>query len=143
MIQPYTNIDIADVKAQIMRLIGKVFAAHPTHAGINVRQNAPAVGYGQTRCLLLVHLDMALAMGGSYILDLAAIQTFLSFLLDNMFVASGESMLRQIIGIPMGTNCASLLAIAQCMSWLVWRGLLLSCRMHKVRSLREIRLERS
>ena len=46
--------------------------------------------------------------GGSF--DLAAIQTFLTFLLDNMFVAFGESILQQIIGTPMGTNCASLLA---------------------------------
>ena len=34
----YTNIDTADMKAQIMRLIGKIFAAHPNHVGIKVWQ---------------------------------------------------------------------------------------------------------
>ena len=32
------------------------------------------------------------------------------FLIDNIFVKFGGSIYRQVIGIPMGTNCASLLA---------------------------------
>ena len=34
----------------------------------------------------------------------------LSFLLDNIFVRFGDTTYRQIIGIPMGTNCAPLVA---------------------------------
>jgi hypothetical protein len=34
----------------------------------------------------------------------------LHFLLDNIFVHFGESIYRQVIGIPMGTNCAPLVA---------------------------------
>ena len=34
----------------------------------------------------------------------------LEFLLDNIFVRFGDSVYRQIIGIPMGTNCAPLIA---------------------------------
>ena len=34
----------------------------------------------------------------------------LSFLLDNIFVRFGNSVFKQIIGIPMGTNCAHLVA---------------------------------
>ena len=34
----------------------------------------------------------------------------LTFLLDNIFVRYGDSVYRQVIGIPMGTNCAPLIA---------------------------------
>ena len=34
----------------------------------------------------------------------------LSFLLDNIFVRFGENLYRQVVGIPMGTNCAPLVA---------------------------------
>ena len=34
----------------------------------------------------------------------------LCFLLDNIFVRYADSIYRQVIGIPMGTNCAPLIA---------------------------------
>jgi hypothetical protein len=34
----------------------------------------------------------------------------LEFLIDNIFVDIGEHIVQQIIGIPLGTNCATLLA---------------------------------
>ena len=34
----------------------------------------------------------------------------IKFLVDNIYVRFGEQLFRQIIGIPMGTNCAPLLA---------------------------------
>ena len=34
----------------------------------------------------------------------------LSFLLDNIYVRFGDAVYRQVIGIPMGTNCAPLVA---------------------------------
>ena len=34
----------------------------------------------------------------------------LSFLLDNIFVRFGDTLYRQVVGIPMGTNCAPLVA---------------------------------
>ena len=34
----------------------------------------------------------------------------LDFLLDNTFIRFGDSIYRQVIGIPMGTNCAPLIA---------------------------------
>jgi hypothetical protein len=34
----------------------------------------------------------------------------LSFLLDNIFVRFGNTVYKQVIGIPMGTNCAPLIA---------------------------------
>ena len=34
----------------------------------------------------------------------------LTFLLDNIFIGSGTKLYRQVVGIPMGTNCAPLVA---------------------------------
>ena len=34
----------------------------------------------------------------------------LSYLLDNIYIRSGSKLYRQIVGIPMGTNCAPLVA---------------------------------
>jgi hypothetical protein len=34
----------------------------------------------------------------------------LEFLIDNKFVSFGGTLLQQVFGIPMGTNCAPLLA---------------------------------
>ena len=34
----------------------------------------------------------------------------LTFLLDNIYIRFGSKLYRQIVGIPMGTNCAPLLA---------------------------------
>jgi hypothetical protein len=34
----------------------------------------------------------------------------LEFLIDNIFVSFGGIMFQQVVGIPMGTNCAPLLA---------------------------------
>ena len=107
----HTNIDTADMKAQIMRLIGKIFAAHPSHAGIKVWQKAPAVWLKPNQMPAPNAPRHGTGSAGSFfIFDLATVQTFLYFLLDNMFVAFGETLLQQIIGTPMGTNCASLLA---------------------------------
>jgi hypothetical protein len=36
--------------------------------------------------------------------------SMLEFLIDNIFVSFGGTMLQQVVGIPMGTNCAPLLA---------------------------------
>ena len=34
----------------------------------------------------------------------------LTFLLDSIFIRFGTKLYRQVVGIPMGTNCASLVA---------------------------------
>ena len=36
--------------------------------------------------------------------------SMLEFLIDNIFVSFGEALFQQVVGIPMGTNCAPLLA---------------------------------
>ena len=36
--------------------------------------------------------------------------SMLGFLIDNIFVSFGGTLFQQVVGIPMGTNCAPLLA---------------------------------
>jgi hypothetical protein len=36
--------------------------------------------------------------------------SMLEFLIDNMFVSFGGTLFQQVVGIPMGTNCARFLA---------------------------------
>ncbi len=48
--------------------------------------------------------------GKFFIYDLDTIAEFLRHLLDDMYVQFGDQLLRQVMGTPMGTNCASLLA---------------------------------
>ena len=42
--------------------------------------------------------------------DLRQVGGFLEFLIDNIFVSFGGILFQQVVGIPMGTNCAPLLA---------------------------------
>ena len=48
--------------------------------------------------------------GRDYMYTAENICKMFKFLIDNIFVQIGGCLLRQIIGIPMGTNCAPLLA---------------------------------
>jgi hypothetical protein len=36
--------------------------------------------------------------------------SMLEFLIDNIFISFGGTLFQQVVGIPMGTNCAPLLA---------------------------------
>jgi hypothetical protein len=40
--------------------------------------------------------------------DEAVSVSMLEFLIDNMFVSFGGTLFQQVVGIPMGTNCAPL-----------------------------------
>jgi hypothetical protein len=40
----------------------------------------------------------------------ANIKSMLGFLVDNIYVVFGDQVFQQFVGIPMGTNCAPLLA---------------------------------
>ena len=103
----YTNIPSSDMHAKIMHLIGKVYASDSQHAGIN----APAVWL--TAAQMPTHDSDRHGTGYAgnfFIYDLDTTAEFLRHLLDNMYVQFGDQLLRQVIGTPMGTNCASLLA---------------------------------
>ena len=45
----------------------------------------------------------------------------LTFLLDNIFIRFGTKLYRQVVGIPMGTNCAPLVALPDFYGDLVYK----------------------
>ncbi len=107
----YTNIPSGDVHAKIVQLVGKVFASHSQRAGIKVWDEAPAVWLKAAQMPARDSDRHETGYAGKFfIYDLDTIAEFLRHLLDNMYVQFGDQLLRQVVGTPMGTNCASLLA---------------------------------
>ena len=47
---------------------------------------------------------------GQYAFDFDEFITLFEYLIDNIYIRFGNNVFRQVIGIPMGTNCAPLLA---------------------------------
>ena len=94
-----------------MQLVGKVFASHSQRAGIKVSDEAPAVWLTVAQMPARDSDRHETGYAGKFfIYDLDTIAEFLRHLLDNMYVQLGGQLLRQVIGTPMGTNCASLSA---------------------------------
>ena len=91
-----------------MQLVGKLFAQH---AGIKVWDEAPAVWLTAAQMPASDSERHGTGYAGKFfIYDLGTIAEFLRQVLDNIYVQFGDQLLRQVIGTPMGTNCASLLA---------------------------------
>ena len=91
----YTTLPHALIKSKLVSLIEKTFA--------------------REKCLYLA-LNTKTAFFTNQILDNYIIWTgldfcaALTFLLDNLFVEFNGKIFKQIIGVPMGTNCAPLIA---------------------------------
>ena len=107
----YSNIPSGDMHAKIMQVVGKIFASHSQHAGIKVWEAAPAVWLTASQMPARDSDRHGTGYAGNFfIYDLETIAEFLRHLLDDMYVRFGDQLLRQVMGTPMGTNCASLLA---------------------------------
>ena len=59
---------------------------------------------------LIVSWSLCINGGGDNMYTADNICKMIEFLIDNIFVQFGGCLFRQVIGIPMGTNCAPLLA---------------------------------
>eukprot|EP00249_Psilotum_nudum_P018696 c26920_g5_i1 orf=218-532(+) len=46
----------------------------------------------------------------SRVVEVQDLHSWLSYLLDNLFIVVGSSLFKQEVGIPMGTNCAVFIA---------------------------------
>ena len=100
----YTNIETADMHAQIMELVVCIFALpqHSNHVGIKVWQTKPAVWLRQNQMPATDQARSGTGHGGKYmIFDIHTIDVWLSFLLANMYVRFGDQICRQIQGTPM------------------------------------------
>lgn len=103
------NIDPADMRA-------KIWYARFLHCMLPVSvskvwQKAPAVWLKQHQMPAADSARFGKGYAGDFfIYDINTIDEVLQHLLDNMYVQFGDQLVRQAIGTPMGTNCASLLA---------------------------------
>jgi hypothetical protein len=57
--------------------------------------------------------------------------SMLEFLIDNIFVSFGGTLFQQVVGIPMGTNCAPLLANLYSYEWEFLPKLVKDKKIHK------------
>ena len=60
--------------------------------------------------------------------------SMLEFLIDNIFVSFGGKLFQQVVGIPMGTNCAPLLADLFVYSYEFLQKLVKDKKMHEARA---------
>ena len=65
---------------------------------------------GSVRYTHITHIFTHMNGGGDNMYTADNICKMIEFLTDNIFVHFGGCLFRQIIGIPMGTNCVPLLA---------------------------------
>lgn len=99
------------MRAKIMQLIRKIFALHAPCVGVKVWQKAPAVWLKQDQMPTADSARFGKGYAGDFfIFDVNSIDEFLEQLLDNIYVQFGDQLMKQAIGTPMGTSCASLLA---------------------------------
>ena len=90
----YTTIPHSDLKKRIRSLIHKTFEKNDFH---NLVITSTKAYFGEAR-------ENQLSFDYSTFVEL------FEFLIDNIYIQFGDRIFRQIIGIPMGTNCAPLLA---------------------------------
>ncbi len=92
----YTNLPHSELKERIPKLIRNSFKGlGMTYISIDKNLNASWTKVIKRNALLL---------SPENIIDM------LKFLLDNIFIQLGDTVFKQHVGIPMGTNCAPLLA---------------------------------
>ncbi len=89
----YTTIEHQDLKNKIIKMIKKFF---PFGKHMNISDRKAFFSDKDQKGYIKFYLD-------SFI-------DIFEFLIDNIYIVFGESVYRQVIGIPMGTNCAPLLA---------------------------------
>ncbi len=107
------NIQLAEMKDKIMQLVSLIFHSdrHQHHVALKVRAKKHAfwlkaqnmLPEGSTRYGSDTQRDF-------FIFDMETFETWLTFLLGNMYVGFGGDLFIQAIGTPMGTKCASNLA---------------------------------
>ena len=87
------------LKSKLKETINQCFF----HKNGNCRFQYVVIGYKDTY-FVLDHSDAPQKHSDAYVIKM------LEYLVDNMFVEFGGRIFQQTIGIPMGTNCAPLLA---------------------------------
>ena len=108
----YTKIDLQDLKVKVLDMIARVFNSpeHTRlgHVGVKVRETKHAQWLKAHEIPADYHKRTGTAdsSGDFVIFDLAMIEMWVTYLLDNLFIKFGSVFARQAIGAPMGANCS-------------------------------------
>ncbi|KAH7429047.1 hypothetical protein KP509_09G028400 [Ceratopteris richardii] len=107
----YTKLDLNDLKHRISSLVRKVFSFKFTKdrcKALLVEKSALHFDYLWLKSKS-VDIDSK-KKRYTRIVDETDILLWLEFLLENLYISIGDTLFKQCIGIPMGTNCAVFLA---------------------------------
>ena len=108
----YTKIDLQDLKVKVLDMIGRVFNLPEHirlgHVGVKVRETKHAqwLKAHEIPADYQKRTGTANSSGDFVIFDLAMIEMWVTYLLDNLFIKFGPVFARQAIGAPMGANCS-------------------------------------
>ena len=91
----YTNIPHADLQSKITKLIGEVFALKKA-TYVNIRDN--------------FKVSWSIIKNGKYSFTEDDVNNMIKYLLDNIYVKFRGRIFKQVIGVPMGCDCAPFLA---------------------------------
>lgn len=104
----YTTLDLHDLKQRLASLITRLFARRP-HGRNNLhvqvsRTKATATWLSGIAAGTIVRDDH------NYMIQPTDLICWINYLVDNTFICFTGVVYQQVVGIPMGTNCAGLLA---------------------------------
>lgn len=108
----YTKIDMQDLRVKVLDMVGQVFnlPEHQRlgHVAVKIRETKHAVWLKAPEVPSDYHARTGSAKsGGDFIIfDLAMIDIWVTYLLENLFIMFGDVFARQAIGAPMGSNCS-------------------------------------
>ena len=107
----YTNIPHAELKARLSTLIHKAFAFKAKHSPAQPNRHIVITADRETdRWTSDNRAQIELENPTEVCVSAARLIAWIIFLIDNIYTTVGDMLMRQIIGIPMGTNCAPMLA---------------------------------
>ena len=98
----YTNIDLSDLKEKLTLFVTQIFEKSSNYlvvntATSNVKWNNVIPKY-------------TINKSNYHCITKDILISHLTFLIDNIYVKFGDKLFQQVVGIPMGTNCAPLFA---------------------------------
>lgn len=103
----YTTLDLADLKVRLATLINRLFARRPhrDHLHVQISRTKATATWLSRRAAGAFEQD-----ANNYIVTNTRLVQWISYLVDNTFICFSGEVYQQAVGIPMGTNCAGLLA---------------------------------
>jgi hypothetical protein len=106
----YTNLPHEDLMAEIVTTVDEALLAYATQTGLSADIE---VGFRVAEDAADDDID-TLAIQSDRLYDRLQVKDMLKDLLSNVYFLNGDTLTRQVVGLPMGTNCAPHLANLYC-----------------------------